>query len=150
MTEFRKGNGKQSKKVGCPLTAVLWPCGMSLEVTSLWPSWRHCMSPSSGRFAFRLTQLHFWTLLSWSGPPSFGALSSANKGHQSVTPHLVSEIHTATPPSQLGHRQTMVLTVQMPTRAPFPHQPSFVGAAEANTKAHFVAEAVPRGTTLFQ
>lgn len=28
--------------------------------------------------------------------------------------------------------------------------PSWVGAGEANTKAHFVAEAVPRGTTVFQ
>lgn len=28
--------------------------------------------------------------------------------------------------------------------------PSLVGAAEANTKAHLVAEAVPRGTTLLQ
>lgn len=30
------------------------------------------------------------------------------------------------------------------------NQPSFEGAVEASTKAHFVAEAVPRGTTLFQ
>lgn len=102
-------------------------CTLAAGVTGCQPRRLHRMLPT-----FRT--------LRCSGPfsagqvcPASGALGSANEGVAcDATPHSDQA-------QQTGGRGTTS-----------PHPPSFVGEAEASTKAHLVAEAVPRGTTLFQ
>ena len=106
---------------------------------------------SEGHLALRPTWL---TLdpLSWAGLASFGGPRSANEGCRPVTLPCQPLAANATPaPTRPQSDPGLSCSNGNPcTWMMVPNRPSLVGAVEASTKAHFVAEAVPRGTTLFQ
>lgn len=117
------------------------------------------MGPPSKGHHLRLS---LTTLLPLSGSPEhtfpLKALSLAHRAAGPERGHIPSlKVYEATSPQPQGHSQRTVWTSQMLTdsstrflRQAKTDSPSWVGAGEANTKAHLVAEAVPRGTTLFQ